>query len=90
MAANPRNSAAYVAARRRLKSNPAPCWKGCGNTATTIDHVPPLALHHHTGRGCCELRPACPSCNYRDGARIAARRRAARRARAGRLASRTW
>jgi 5-methylcytosine-specific restriction endonuclease McrA len=89
MARRARNSADYVAARRRLKARPAPCWRGCGNTATTIDHVPPLALHHHTGRGCCELRPSCARCNYADGARIANRLKSARR-RARRTASREW
>jgi 5-methylcytosine-specific restriction endonuclease McrA len=91
VAVHARNAADYRAAVARLKARPAPCWKRCGRTATTIDHVPALALHHHTGRGCCDLRPACSRCNYADGARIAARLKARKRtARRAGLASRTW
>ena len=56
------------------------CWHGCGRPATTRDHVPALALHHHVeGSGCCEVLPACSPCNSRDGQAITAelnRRRA--------------
>jgi len=88
MAKSARNAAAYVAAVARLKAHPAACWRRCGRPATTIDHVPALALHHHTGRGCCELRPACAKCNYADGARIANRIKARRRTPT--TASRQW
>lgn len=73
-----RSSADYRAARARLKAHPTRCWR-CGQRADTIDHVPPLAFHRHTGRACCELRPACARCNYADGARIANRIKARRR-----------
>lgn len=49
------------------------CWHGCGRPASTRDHQPPLALHHHVeGSGCCTLLPACAPCNSRDGQRITA------------------
>jgi hypothetical protein len=70
------NEPGYRAAVANLKANPAiNCWR-CGFPATTIDHVPAVALHHHQAGGrCCELRPACRKCNYGGGARIAARLR---------------
>jgi hypothetical protein len=87
----PRNEPAYLAARAWLTAHPnTPCWRRCGRTATTIDHVPPLRFHHHRGRGCCELRPACTKCNYGDGARIAQRVKAQRRGRRAALTSRSW
>jgi hypothetical protein len=90
VAKNPRNATAYRQAVARLKAHPAPCWRRCGRPATTIDHVPALALHHHTGRGCCELRPCCARCNYADGARIGARMKARRRRPTKATASRNW
>jgi hypothetical protein len=75
----PYDEPAYRAARAQLRSGLA-CWRGCGNQATTIDHVPALAAHHHQpGSDCCALLPACAQCNYAGGARIANRRRSGRR-----------
>jgi hypothetical protein len=71
-----RSSAAY----RGLQVQGQLCWQGCGRPATTRDHVPAIALHHHVeGSGCCQVLPACRPCNSRDGQRITAelnRRRA--------------
>ena len=73
----------YRAARADLAAHPRPCR--CGAQATTLDHVPPLALHQHQpGSGCCQLVAACVPCNLGAGAGIAARRRRARRANATR------
>src|SRR5262245_12124858 len=52
----------YRAAVSALKVYPQSCR--CGRPATTIDHVPALALHTHTRNGsCCLLVPACTGCN---------------------------
>lgn len=77
----------YRAAAAELRARPRSCR--CGAPATTLDHVPPLALHHHVrGSGCCVYVAMCVPCNLGAGARIAAlrRRRASRRA----SASRSW
>lgn len=71
--------------RARAEIRAEPCWlrlPGCTGVGWTADHDPPLALHHHDpGTGCCQLRPACSSCQRQQGVRvrvtIAASRRAA-------------
>ena len=84
MASRPYNDPAHRAAVAAIKRAPTPCWM-CGRPATTIDHVPPLALHTHTrGTSCCEHRPACGRCNYGAGRAIALR------ARGGTSTRRTW
>lgn len=55
---------------RRAQLIGQPCWRGCGRTATTADHVPPLAqwAADHPGQpwqG--ELRPSCAPCQHIDG-----------------------
>jgi len=68
----------------RLKVVEVRCWR-CPARASTVDHVPPLARHQHRhGTRCCELRPACPRCNYSTGSRLA------RRARRPSPVSRDW
>jgi hypothetical protein len=94
-----RNAAAYAdpayrRARRQLTRHPAACIY-CGRPATTLDHVPALALHHHErNSGCCELHPACLACNVRRGVKVRTRigraRAAARRAAGEPNASRQW
>ena len=75
----------YLEAVAALRRYPTRCQ--CGRLATTVDHVPPLALHQHrAGTGCCRYLPACPPCNMGAGAAIAARRRLTRRP----TASRQW
>jgi hypothetical protein len=65
----------YRAASAHLRRHPTAC--ACGAQAVTLDHVPPLALHHHQrGTSCCRLVPACVRCNLGAGARIAAARKA--------------
>lgn len=65
--------AAYRRRRARLTAQMVDCWRGCGRTATTIGHVPPLAKHHHRhGTGCCAELPECGPCNYGEGGRITA------------------
>lgn len=65
--------AAYRRRRARLTAQMVDCWRGCGRTATTIGHVPPLAKHHHRhGTGCCAEPPECGPCNYGEGGRITA------------------
>ena len=69
---NPYNDRDYKTAVAALKRHPQTCWHDdCDNPATTIDHVPALAHHHHRrGSGCCEYLPACRPHNCGDGARI--------------------
>lgn len=58
-----------------------PCPGPCGRTMHAgmrldLDHVPPLALHHHTpGSGCCHGRIVCARCNRAAGARLGNRLR---------------
>ena len=70
MARRPYNDPDYRAAKAWLRAHPeTPCWFGCGNPATTLDHVPALMHHQHRrGAQCCELRPACHRCNSSHGA----------------------
>lgn len=77
----------YRAAKIALKATPTRCAY-CGRyDATTLDHVPPLALHdHRRGAQCCRYVPACTACNCGAGGAIA-------RARAAQIrptASRKW
>jgi len=59
----------YRAERRAILRGDPPCAYGCGRPATTADHVPALASHHHReGSGCCQLVPACAPCNQHAGA----------------------
>jgi hypothetical protein len=70
------NDRDYRAYRNWLKANNVPCWYGCGNKATSPDHRPRLSEHTHVrGSGCCQLLPACRSCNSSDGASEGNRRR---------------
>jgi hypothetical protein len=61
-------SASYQRARAALLASSPGCWR-CGATATTADHVPPLAewysQHQSPWQG--ELRPSCRPCQYVDG-----------------------
>lgn len=70
----------YRAAKAVLALGGHRCWYGCGRLADTPDHWPPLAEHHHTpGANCCQLRPACRTCNTSAGATVGNRRRRRRR-----------
>lgn len=74
----PHNDPEYRNAKRWLRAHPETrCWfDGCDAPATTIDHVPAIVEHQHLrGSRCCELRPACRSCNCSHGARIGNARR---------------
>jgi hypothetical protein len=58
---------AYQRARAQLLARNPRCHY-CPHPASTADHVPPLALHHHReGSGCCHLVPACPPCQVTGG-----------------------
>jgi 5-methylcytosine-specific restriction endonuclease McrA len=47
--------------------NPPPCHR-CGKPAESVDHIIPVALGGTDELD--NLRPACVSCNSRDGARL--------------------
>jgi hypothetical protein len=75
---SPYNDPEYRAARAWLKAHPdTECWHpNCTAPATTIDHVPALAEHHHQrGTRCCRLQPACAPCNLGSGAALGNRMR---------------
>jgi hypothetical protein len=56
---------------------------GCTKLATTIDHRPPIALHHHVdGTHCCAEVPACAHCNYATSGGWSSEQKRARRAKA--------
>lgn len=42
------------------------CWQ-CGRTATTVDHVPPLAAFTNKAEWEGDLLPACSPCNHGHG-----------------------
>lgn len=70
----------YRAALAVLRQGTTRCAY-CPGVATSPDHVPPLAEHHHTRVGeCCALVPACGPCNLSRGAATGnrARRRRSR------------
>jgi hypothetical protein len=91
MARAPYRDPEYRAASDDLKAHPRLCaTPRCHAVASTLDHVPPLGLHHHVrGSGCCVLVGKCVRCNLGAGARIAAARRT-RRTRPRPGASRRW
>ena len=69
----PYNDPDYRAARAWLTANPSTmCYfTGCNRVATTIDHNPAVAQHHHIrNSGCCSLNPACGPHNFSHGAMI--------------------
>lgn len=74
----PYNDPHYRTARAWLTAHPdTPCWHQCGRKATTLDHIPPVAHHaHQRGTNCCTLKPACSTCQNRQGAAITNTRRA--------------
>jgi 5-methylcytosine-specific restriction endonuclease McrA len=49
------------------------CWWGCGRTATTVDHVVPVAIGG--GHELSNLVPSCGRCNYSRGASFGNRMR---------------
>jgi 5-methylcytosine-specific restriction endonuclease McrA len=63
------------------------CW-WCGRTATTIDHVIPVAIGG--GHGLDNLVPACTRCNYSRGASFGNRMRGQAPAPAAWTSSRRW
>ena len=68
----------YQAARRAVLVGAPTCAFGCGAVATTADHRPALADHHHIeGTGCCQLVPSCAPCNAHHGAVLGHQIRAA-------------
>jgi hypothetical protein len=72
----PTNDPEYRQARQTMKAAHIPCWRGCGRRATSPDHDPPIATHHHIrSSGCCILRPSCLQCQNRQGAGITNTRR---------------
>lgn len=74
----PRRGSPYGPAherRRKALLGPGATCHLCGALATELDHVPPLALHHHReGSGCCEELPACGPCQRAQGALILKRK----------------
>lgn len=65
------NERHYVQFKRILRDANLECWHGCGRIATSPDHDPPLTQHTHVrGSGCCVLRPACSTCQSKQGARL--------------------
>jgi hypothetical protein len=57
--------------RRRALIRPGAVCHLCGNPASELDHVPPLALHVHVeGSGCCRSLPACGPCQRRQAAEL--------------------
>ena len=57
--------------RRKALLGPGALCHYCGNPATELDHVPPLALHEHVeGSGCCHLLPACGPCQRSQGGQL--------------------
>lgn len=75
-ALRPYNDPEYRAAKQHLRRTHVECHFGCGHRATTPDHVPAIMEHHHVrGTRCCQLLPACHSCNSSHGATIGNRLR---------------
>ena len=70
----PRRGSPYGPAherRRRLLIRPGARCHQCGAPASEVDHVPPLALHHHVeGSGCCRSLPACGPCQRAQAAEL--------------------
>jgi hypothetical protein len=70
------NDPDYRHRKRWLRTHPTLCGFGCGQPATTLDHQPALAQHHHVrGSQCCTLVPACHRCNSSHGATLGNRLR---------------
>ena len=69
MTVNPYDSG-YRRRLARLRESGAKCAHCLRRPATTLDHSPPLAMHVHTGRGCCRLVPSCEPCNRQGGVAV--------------------
>lgn len=65
-----RRSAAYKAAAAEYRAGRYPCWICHERPGTTVDHDPPLSTAAHPALWTGRLRPACPTCQGRQGQRL--------------------
>lgn len=65
----PYNDPAYRAYRAHVRESGQPCGYGCGQRATTVDHIVPLARGGANDRS--NWIPSCGRCNFSKGARVA-------------------
>ena len=70
--ADPAYRGEYLRERQLLAAVPTLCQLRiagvCTGRATSLDHQPPLALHHHVeGSSCCLRIPACLACKLKAG-----------------------
>lgn len=73
-----RRTAAYIAARRYFRQTKAICWLCNERPGTTVDHHPPLHLYPNEQAWAAnggQYRPACPTCQSRQGADIVNQRK---------------
>lgn len=57
--------------RRRAVIRPGAVCEWCGEPASELDHLPPLAVHHHIeGSGCCRYVPSCGPCQRKQAAEL--------------------
>ena len=57
--------------RRRALIRPGAVCHQCGEAASELDHVPPLALHVHVeGSQCCRSLPSCGPCQRRQAVEL--------------------
>jgi hypothetical protein len=75
MVTKPQYGRSFQVRRSAILADAPPCTY-CPNPATIADHVPPVALHAHTGddAGCCVLVPSCKPCSDRQGQEVRALR----------------
>jgi len=71
----------YRQLRAALLGQPCELQIVCeGDPADSVDHSPPVSRHEHReGSNCCVLRPACMSCQNKQGMALANETMAARR-----------
>ncbi len=79
-----RNNAAYRAAAAIYRQGQHLCHLCGDRPGTTVDHDPPLSTFPHPNLWHGTLKPACPTCQSRQGNRIT------REKRNGRVVSRNW
>ncbi len=81
-----RNTPTYQAASALFRTGRYPCHICHQNPGTTVDHDPPLSNfpNPHMWHG--QLKPACPTCQSKQGNRIARERQQQKK----RATSRKW
>jgi hypothetical protein len=82
-----RNTATYRKTSAIYRTGQYPCWICKQKPGTTVDHDPPLSTFPHPNLWHGTLKPACPTCQSRQGGKLAQQQR---RQKQNKVTSRNW